>query len=444
MIFWLLLKFFPTFASLVQAPTEVRYAVYAVLGITISLAIFTNLELKRISLKPTIIGWIALILFLGSFLPNAIDTLAAPSLVETLPTIRGIFLFLSLSLIIQRVQSPRTLLWAYFAVISAVQLTCLLLGWEGISSQLASGSTDVDAGRVQGIFSNPWTATYFGVCYLGVCLMMVCRTKNLALKALCASFGLTGIAIATLTISRAAVVMIPCVLLGWIAEYCLGRDSEGARRPLLKRTQAVAGAIFVLTAGVIATCTLFPDVVNYYTGLWFHRITSLDMSESERLSSIHAGLGMFLENPLSGVGWDMVPYHALKYGGVFEGSAHNLLVDAAAQGGILGLLFGGVLEFGIPFSLIRRTRTVPGVFVFGGTWLALILSQAVVSPLMLESHWDVFCYWIIHVAAFRELRLEARDKEAFKIRCRIGTVVGARAETTETSRPRCARETLTK
>jgi O-antigen ligase len=101
---------------------------------------------------------------------------------------------------------------------------------------------------------------------------------------------------------------------------------------------------------------------------------------------------MFVDAPLSGIGWDRVTTYMVAYGGGTKASVHNLLVDAAAQGGIFGLLFGVFLEFGLPITLIRRSKGVPGYYAFAGTCAYMVFCMTLVSPFMLESHWDLFCY----------------------------------------------------
>jgi O-antigen ligase len=127
------------------------------------------------------------------------------------------------------------------------------------------------------------------------------------------------------------------------------------------------------------------------------RLFDQGSEESARVSSIVAGFRMFVENPLTGVGWDCVAGLASRYGGAMDASAHNLLADGAAQGGIFGLGLALAIQFGVPFWLLRKSYRSTGYYVYCGVWIGLIICQTLVSTFMLEAHWDLFCFWIIYL-----------------------------------------------
>ena len=91
-------------------------------------------------------------------------------------------------------------------------------------------------------------------------------------------------------------------------------------------------------------------------------IRQFDVATVGRLTEMWAGLQVFLEHPIVGVGGDMFPYHFLDHSAELgvqvhaePREAHNLYLGLAAEHGALGLLcFLGIV--GGIFNLMRRVH----------------------------------------------------------------------------------------
>src|SRR5438874_949451 len=120
MVFWFLLKFIPVFMSLGNVPGSLRYALYGACGLAIAGTVIYGMLNGFISLRPSGLGFLALALFVGSFFPTAFETFQQPVLSESLSTLRGTFLLLSMWLLIQKARNPNKILWAFFGACSLV------------------------------------------------------------------------------------------------------------------------------------------------------------------------------------------------------------------------------------------------------------------------------------------------------------------------------------
>ncbi|HYI15785.1 MAG TPA: O-antigen ligase family protein, partial [Thermomicrobiales bacterium] len=89
------------------------------------------------------------------------------------------------------------------------------------------------------------------------------------------------------------------------------------------------------------------------------RGTATDTSVTGRVSEVMAGVHMFLDHPIMGVGANNYPTHYQEYArpmGVdrrADRSAHSLYVEIAAETGIVGILTFGVLILSL-FAALRR------------------------------------------------------------------------------------------
>jgi hypothetical protein len=257
-----LLKFLPTFAGLVEVSLSTSSLIYAALAILIVFTLFISHHTLRVSLVPVAVGLIGSILFILSGLPHFTETFTETSMTETLPTLRGLFLYVSLCFLIQSIRSPKTVLWCFFGGVSVVQIISLLVSWRVVLQGMAIGNKDLDVQRIQGMFGNAWTVVYSGGCYLGICVMISCTTNKRIVRATCLSLGLIGIICSALSISRTAVVGIPIVVAGWIVEYCAGHDLLGRQATLTRK----AGTVFAIACFLFLTAVLvlfaLPDVTS--------------------------------------------------------------------------------------------------------------------------------------------------------------------------------------
>lgn len=242
---------------------------------------------------------------------------------------------------------------------------------------------------------------------------------------------------------RLAMVLIPLEIIG-----CIGTGSRGGFLTLFfimgflavrskKKLLGFGAAIFLALVFAIAVPQEKWDrFVNTFTGEGKETATS-----NSRLGLWEAGLRMFKESPIVGVGHDNFQQLSPRYYGFFAGRnprpydpslegqkgytgfvAHSTWVQCLADGGIVGCLpFFGLFVWAMwTLYRLRRAKIPPAERdavtqlsqIMEGTFWAFILASSFASHMKLDFLW----YYFGSVGAFdlivrrreRQLRAEAR------------------------------------
>ncbi len=397
MIPWLALKLTPAAALLLELEADLRYTIYVVLALMVLVRCAFVLQSGRL-VKLDTFGFASLgILFVASAVPNIGETLALPYWAELLPLCRGLFLAASLPVLVAGSKRPQLWLYTYFLSLLSFQVYGLIA-----STQIVEGATlnrfDIDEQRITGVYTNSWSYSYSALVFTVCSLLMWRRSDRGVLQNTYLLLSLLGFVGVFFSICRGALVAMPLVMFFWAFESLLKRRGTELR---VHGTRIILIGISVgvlLLGGSFAVGYLFPHEVGYYLGLWDRRLQPGLEGESVRWASNVAGVQMFLEYPMFGVGWDRSYYLGPDFGGV-QMTCHNGLIQAAAEGGLLGLAFSVGLLCLLPFRLFMRWREVPGSLIFLGGWLGVLAYNMLASNYMLESHWDMLCFWILYTAS---------------------------------------------
>jgi hypothetical protein len=172
------------------------------------------------------------------------------------------------------------------------------------------------------------------------------------------------------------------------------------------RREAASRAAAVLTFAVAAVASLLAvATTGYATEIVYAKLGASDsISKIERLDQALAGLRMFLDHPLGGVGLSQYAYHYPVYQitGAFNDGEHlkiianNVYVELLAETGIVGALLFVAFLVGIA----RRARARG----LAALWWGLVAMLLVFNAFPTYTIVFLWAYWALIVAAAAQRR----------------------------------------
>lgn len=202
-----------------------------------------------------------------------------------------------------------------------------------------------DADRFAGTLANANTAAWFGVmsAWSGVMLILISRRPLRWGATIVVALGIVLIVISG---SRKGLLAIPIsVAIFYFVLYFRVRGSG------VFKTLASAG-IMVLLLGLFFALLASP---------FGHRLEVVVAGDSEssadsRWDMATAGLRLFSENPLFGIGFDRYRYESWRYGAVQGAYSHSTPVEVLANTGIIGLLLYSASFFWMFRELLQARK----------------------------------------------------------------------------------------
>ena len=153
-----------------------------------------------------------------------------------------------------------------------------------------------------------------------------------------------------LTGSRTLLVSMPVIIIHYLLIY---NKANSIRKPFI----VIIGSLSFFFISTYIASILNPESVARLSG-YFNDISQLDVfinsvKSEERYILWDAGLNIFLDNPISGVG-----FGGFKDGrralGVTAGMAHNAYIDILSETGIIGFLFA----FSMIYLVYKRLKNL--------------------------------------------------------------------------------------
>lgn len=259
-------------------------------------------------------------------------------------------------------------------------VTLLVLMWTLFTQRKQGFFVTLDHAwqqRTSGAYGDP---NAWSTCLLVTCPMLLgflSTDKHWSSPLLLAGLVATFPACIFQSMSRAGLISFVIILPGIV--YILRRQ---------KGLLLVAGAAFVV---------MIPFIINVEAALLRYR-TLLDPtleadlghgSLQERAALLKAGIQIFFENPVLGVGVGLFRMHAsyVSAGGVWK-IAHNSYVNVAAEQGIPGLLAHGFLGWQLllaSWNVANRSRTPATLAVGQGFFLSMLAFAAMAMTLNLAT-----------------------------------------------------------
>lgn len=211
------------------------------------------------------------------------------------------------------------------------------LALYGLAGQLA-GEVRIYGEVAEPFFENHCIYAAFLVLSISVALAFLFETRTRGRLPLSAALALWTLAV-TLTFVRGAWLSLAAVGLFYLWAY---------RRQLSPRTLILAvlvGMVVVGVAGTLQIKDLFQERLD-------HALDTGYVTNRDRLDRWGAAAQMFLAHPINGVGWGAYAdeyfsyiYYLDAYSTDIRMGAHNLYLEIAAEGGLLGLAAFALLLF---------------------------------------------------------------------------------------------------
>lgn len=164
---------------------------------------------------------------------------------------------------------------------------------------------------------------------------------------------------------------------------------------------------------------MLPFIAVLFTVLIFSRVTRTRMdvkniSDLGRISVLKAGVNMFLNNPLFGVGYGnsaklFSTYMDKHQPGAFGiHSIHNVYIYALAESGIVGLFAYLLLNFGILYKLYLNFKRNPFAYDSNSLFCFIALLMFLLTGFLFHSvDYDGF-YWVVIAMCIIELKSPKR------------------------------------
>ena len=395
---WILLKIIPSLSNYFEVP-DIRQLVYPALAFLVLLAIIVKYALHK-ALKPDQISSVLILLFFLVFTINAINQDMSGEKAETFLLARSLFLMVTLSIFLKYNSGKSMLLYSLLIYFLVVQIVSAFDYFSIISS-----NNTLSDERNAGILSSTFTMSYSSVTYAGISLIYLEHCKSNAIKT-----GLYLIIIVCAinlfySVSRTSIMGIGLIGMSWLLEK-ITRNKITDLKNKIRKARPLLLVLIICSICIYVFSKDFTDYIGHGIDLWKIRTSAIlsdgiQGQESRWLTNI-AGMNIFLQHPLSGVGWDNVARIATKYGAGMDSTAHNVFIQSAAEGGLIGITFSVLLFLIFPYKLFIRNRNVPGCYLFMGTWLAVLFFNLTASNLHLEAHWDLFFFWMILTSLFSQ------------------------------------------
>lgn len=394
---WLLLKLLPNIALYIHLQN--RIGLYSILSMAVCLTVMREKSRFHDFKKNQQLMLLTFVLFGVSLALNLGETVLTGSTAEIFPIGRGFFLLITLPYIINSKRNAVQFISLFVGILFLVQLGHLVSGVELASAGAIANAYNIDDQRNVGITDNPWTLSYNSIVAFGIGLITAYSCKSIYLRAVGFSLIILSIANLLLTITRGALVGLPLVILGWVIEMSIIRQENKIKPNIRLLFVSILTALICIFAINFTIAQLLPNEYNYYLSLWLRRIEPGVDGESSRMASNLSGIKMFFDHPFIGVGWECAYFQSVSYGAGWYTTVHNGIIQASAQGGVIGLLFSIFLLIIIPWSLFWKYRYLRGSFVFLGCILAVFSYNMIASNYMCDAHWDLMAFWMGFVAS---------------------------------------------
>lgn len=233
----------------------------------------------------------------------------------------------------------RRQIWIIIALICLAGISQAFYGYLQAFFNIGPQSFIRDASlRVYGTFDQPNPYAGYINIPLSISLALALLGRNWTIRILA---GLTAIILAVaeyLSQSRGGEIALAAALI-----FIVLAGMPSIRVLMRVIVVALLGIFLVLLAGLIPV-SVFNPVLHFLgvTGVSFTRPTNQDFSTAERLAHWIAGIHMFLDHPVLGVGIgnypDAYPKYIITIFTNSLGHAHNYYINIAAETGSIGLI----------------------------------------------------------------------------------------------------------
>ncbi len=166
--------------------------------------------------------------------------------------------------------------------------------------------------------------------------------------------------------SRKALIAIPLSLLCLYLFYFRVRIRSALTRSMV--FIPLLAILLVTSLSWIATSEQGYRFTSLFSG-------RLDSSASKRADMAYAGLRLFLEHPVAGIGFDQFSVQGWKYGGVLGMYSHSTFIELLACGGLVGLLLysGSLVSSFVEIRRAHRSARTEGEFALFACALWLLV-----------------------------------------------------------------------
>ena len=203
-----------------------------------------------------------------------------------------------------------------------------------------------------------------------------------------------GLLLAVFVLLASRVAWLRLVALGAIPVIAVSFFAAGSRGPVIGllvglvvllaltvRDAAARRRVVLVVLGAIAAVALVPQLVpggDIGRTLSIFSGTGEGVSSNGRSHLWSLAWSLFTSHPLTGIGTGSFA----AFGGIFASYPHNILLEAAAELGVVGLvLVGGVLVFSVA-QVARIFRVADGVDRMHAALIAALLASAIVNALL--------------------------------------------------------------
>ena len=399
MIWWYILKVYPSlvyYLGWLGGLEAVRYGLYGLCAV----GVFVVISLKRRFRKNNLqaLFGLASLLFLAVWMYHYWFGEETIVRTEVMLNARALFLALTLGWLLSDSKKARIAFILLLIYIGGMQTGNLLSSLTTAGADSDSSEVDITAQRIHGVYMGSWHVGYSAIVTLGAALCALGIVQKRSTKLMLTAVACVAIANLFLSINRANLPATLLIAAFWLCDMIrLSIRTESGKANLRRMAGAAAGALAILVTAAIR----YPEKVRFYAELWIMRLSEVS-DQSVRWETIVAGKNMFAAHPFVGVGWDAAAARATEFGGLDDFSVHNIFVQCAAEGGLLGCGFVAVVFLIIPWILYKRTPKETNRLTFAGTWLAILFFNTVASNLHLESHWDFLFFWLV-VVCWRDM-----------------------------------------
>jgi O-antigen ligase len=355
-------------------------AAHAVTAVVLTGAVLRRaLAIERLSVPGETVAFGALALAYVAAAFFATDRAAAAA--ETLDLVSYAAVVV---LLVTLLDSPSWMRRAVWAIVVGVGLLAVLAivqqvthsyaaSYGGFASILPAGHANRSAGPLN---PNPFGQVLAASAVLALYLAAV--ERRLPGRALAVALAVACVAGVTYTQSRAALIALLIVAV-----------AAGVLRGVRLRVLAVAACGVIVLGSLVLPAGLQTRVGALYAAVSSNAGTPQDPSLRGRESENLAGLRMWADHPLVGVGPDNFEVHYLKYAETIgtdsraeQRGAHNLYLESLAETGLLGALaFFGVLWLALAGAWRARRRLrghdallAEGILVALGAYLICALT----------------------------------------------------------------------
>jgi O-antigen ligase len=279
---------------------------------------------------------LATLALLGTML---LSTLVAINISDSLKEISKWLEFLALVLVGTQYIRTRRQIWIIVVLILLAGISQAIYGYTQAFYSIGPANFIRDASlRVYGTFGQPNPfAGYLNIA-LSIALALMLLGRNWMTRVLAGLAAVLLFGAEFLTQSRGGEIALAVVVL-----FILIVGIPAVRVILRPLIVVVLGAIAATLAGLIPTGIFTPALrILGFANISFTAPTPQDYSTAERLAHWIAGLRMFFDHPILGVGIGnypdaYAPYHVTIFVNSL-GHAHNYYINVAAEMGFIGLV----------------------------------------------------------------------------------------------------------